>query len=72
MADKIVTTTITDLPCDNNFYISSEGEIVFSYQPYEVASYAQGIIDIPFYPYELVSYMTPYAINFFGLTDLGE
>ena len=72
MADKIGTTTITDLPCDNNFYISSEGEIVFSYQPYEVASYAQGIIDIPFYPYELVSYMTPYAINFFGLTDLGE
>ena len=52
------------------FFISSEGEIVFSYQPYEVASYAQGIVNIPFYPYELADYMTPYAISFFGLTDL--
>ena len=70
MMDKIGPTTITDIPADNNFFISSEGEIVFSYQPYEVASYAQGIVNIPFYPYELADYMTPYAISFFGLTDL--
>lgn len=63
-------TEIASLPANNNFYISSEEEIVFSYQPYEVASYAQGFINIAFYPYELVSYMTPQAIAMFKLSDL--
>lgn len=72
MSDIIGATTVTDLPENGNFYISSEGEIVFSYQPYEIASYAQGTIDIPFYPYELVDDMTPYALDLFNLQDLGE
>lgn len=63
-------TEITALPANGNFYISADQEIVFSYQPYEVAPYAQGFIDIPFYPYELVSYMTPQAILMFKLSDL--
>lgn len=63
-------TEIASLPANNNFYISSDEEIVFSYQPYEVASYAQGFINIAFYPYELVSYMTPQAIAMFNLSDL--
>lgn len=64
--------SIDGLPSNGNFYMSSEGEIVFSYQPYEVASFAQGTIDVPFYPYELVEYMTPQAIALFHLEDLEE
>lgn len=63
-------TEVTGLPANSNFYISADQEIVFSYQPYEVASYAQGFIDVAFYPYELVSYMTPQAILMFKLSDL--
>lgn len=48
------------------------GEIVFVYQPYEVASYAQGKIRVSFYPYELVDYMTPFAVNYFKLSDIGR
>lgn len=70
MSDRIGTTQVTDLPGGGNFYISSEGEIVFSYQPYEIASYAQGTIDIPFYPYELVGFMTPLGISLFHLEDI--
>ena len=72
MAATIGETSVTDLPADGNFFISSEGEIVFSYQPYEIASYAQGTIDVPFYPYELVDYMTPYAIDLFSLRDFND
>ena len=63
-------TEVTALPANGNFYISADQEIVFSYQPYEAASYAQGFIDIAFYPYELVGYMTPQAISMFKLSDL--
>lgn len=69
MSDNIGATTITELPENGNFFLSSEYEIVFSYQPYEVASYAQGLIEIPFDAYELLDEMTPYAINYFGLQD---
>lgn len=72
MSDRIGPTNIDALPGEGNFYISSEDEIVFSYQPYEVASYAQGTIDIAFYPYELVEYMTPAGIHMFHLEDLVE
>lgn len=65
-------TEISDLPANGNFYISADREIVFSYQPYEVASYAQGFINIAFYPYELVGYMTPQAISMFKLSDLNS
>lgn len=69
MSDNIGATTITELPENGNFFLSSEDEIVFSYQPYEVASYAQGFIEIPFYAYELFDEMTPYAIDYFGLQN---
>lgn len=72
MSDNIGATTITELPAGGNFFLSSEDEIVFCYQPYEVASYAQGIINIPLYPYELAEYMTPYGIALFQLQDLNE
>lgn len=72
ISDQIGSTSVSALPADNNFYISSEGEIVFSYQPYEIGSYAQGTIDIPFYPYELVDYMTPEGIAVFHLEDLND
>lgn len=61
---------ITALPENGNFYLSSEGEIVFSYQPMDVAPHALGIIQVSFYPYELAQYMTPFAIRLFGLQDL--
>lgn len=61
---------ITALPSNNNYYLSSEGQIVFSYAPIEVGPHSLGTVDIPFYPTELVSYMTPEAIQLFGLTDI--
>lgn len=72
MSDIIGATSVSSLPAEGNFYISSEGEIVFSYQPYEIASFSQGTVDIPFFPYELVDYMTPEAIALFHLEDLNE
>lgn len=60
------------LPDSGNFFISPEGEIVFAYQPYEIASFAEGNVNISFYPYELVDYMTPEAISFFRLNDLND
>ena len=63
-------TEITALPANGNFYLSPAGEIVFAYQPYEVASYAQGFINIAFYPYELINYLTPSAVSYFGLSDI--
>lgn len=70
MRDVIGTTHVNALPDNGNFYISSEGEIVFSYQPYEIASYAQGTIDVPFFPYELSDLMTDYAVSLFNLEDM--
>ena len=63
-------TDVTALP--STFYISAAGEIMFVYQPYEIASFAQGIISIPFYPYELVDYMTAEGIDLFNLVDLND
>ena len=65
-------TEVEGLPHNGNFFISPTGEIVFTYQPYEIASYAQGFINIAFYPYELISYMTPFGIQFFRLNDLAD
>jgi hypothetical protein len=70
MSDIIGVTSISELPADGNFFISSEGEIVFSYQPYEVASFAQGTINVPFYAYELIDYMSDEGISLFNLEDL--
>ncbi|MDE6702366.1 MAG: RsiV family protein [Muribaculaceae bacterium] len=63
-------TEVNGLPSNSNFFISPAGEIVFAYQPYEIASYAQGFINVAFFPYELINYMTQEAIIFFGLTDI--
>lgn len=62
-------TGITELPSHDNFMLSPSGEIVFVYQPYEAASFAQGAIKVSFYPYELVDYMTPFGKKYFRLAD---
>ncbi len=67
MVNSIGPTSITGLPGGDNFYISSEGSIVFAYQPYEVASYAQGEIRIPFYPYQLSDYLSEEGLSVFNL-----
>lgn len=67
LKSSIGPTEISDLPSQDNYYVSPDGEIVFVYQPYEVASYAQGAIAIPFYPYQLSEYMTPEGLKFFNL-----
>lgn len=64
---QIGPTNITSLPSADNFYISLDDEIVFVYQPYEVASFAQGMIYVPFYPYDLAEFMTPRGLAFFDL-----
>lgn len=69
LASQLGQTNITSLPEGGDFYVSLEDEIVFVYQPYEVASYAQGMIYVPFYPYELSEYLTPRGLKFFGLND---
>lgn len=63
MKDTIGKTDITALPADNNYYLTPDGTIVFAYQPYEVASYAQGEIQIPIPAYILSQYLTPAAQN---------
>ncbi|MDE6043381.1 MAG: RsiV family protein [Muribaculaceae bacterium] len=73
-ADAIETligpTTVSELPAGNNFKITPGGEIEFVYQPYEVASYAQGTIRVPFYPYELATFMTPFGRQYFNISDI--
>ena len=61
---------ITSLPENDNFYLSSEGEIVFSYQPMEVGPHSLGNVQVAFLPAELVNYMTAPAVKMFGLSDL--
>lgn len=58
MESTIGSTDISTLPADGNFYITAAQEIVFAYQPYEVASYAQGEIQIPMAAYMLSQYLT--------------
>ena len=67
--DYFGPTDIDSLPANGNFYISADNEIVFAYQPYEVASYAQGYINIAFYPYELAKHMNKFGLCLFGLNN---
>lgn len=69
MSDIIGPTEVSGLPSFDNFFISSEGQIVFAYQPYEISDYAHGFINVPFEPYELVDYMTPLGVSIFNLGD---
>lgn len=61
MVSVIGKTDITALPANDNFCITSDNNIVFAYQPYEVASYAQGVIEIPLPAYMLANYLTEYG-----------
>lgn len=58
---------ITELPASKTFFLSSEGEIVFSYAPMEVGPHVLGNVQIPFYPYELEELMTSEAKALFHL-----
>ena len=62
--------SITETPRDDSFYLSSEDEIVFHYDPMEVGPHSLGDVEIAFYPAELVHQMTPAAIKLFGLEDI--
>lgn len=64
MAGTIGRTDISELPADNNYFINADGDIVFAYQPYEVASYAQGEIQIPIPAYTISDYLTLFGSNF--------
>lgn len=59
MRSYIGSTNITALPSGGNYYINTAGDLVFVYQPYEVASYAQGVINIDIEPYIISDYLTP-------------
>lgn len=61
MAPTIGKTDISDLPSGGNFFISEDNDIIFAYQPYEVASYAQGEIQIPLPAYVISNYLTEYG-----------
>ncbi len=62
-------TSIDALPTQENFIITPEGTILFAYQPYEAASYAQGEIRVPFYPYQLSELMTAEGLRLFHLGE---
>ena len=61
------------LPLPGDFYI--EGSVLHVvYQVYEIASYAQGMIDAPIYPYllkpeEMKRLYTPYALELLDYSD---
>ena len=64
------------LPLPRDFHIDDQ---VFHavYQVYEIASYAQGMIDAPIYPYllkpeEIKRLFTPYGLEILDLTNLTE
>lgn len=61
MTGSIGSTTIETLPADNNFTVEPDGDVVFVYQPYEVASFAQGIINVPVPAYTVDSLLTDYG-----------
>lgn len=66
LKDQLGPTSIETLPANGAFIIDLDGSIHFIYQPYEVASYAQGEIHVPFYPYELQDHFTPTGKAIFG------
>ncbi len=51
-----------------NFKVSGN-DVVFVYQPYEVAPYSTGVVEVPVSQYDLYRFMTPAAQNALGLTD---
>lgn len=59
MRATIGPTDIKAVPAGGNFYLTPDGTIVFAYPPYEVASYAQGEIQIPVQGYLLAEYLSP-------------
>lgn len=61
MAGSLGVTSITSLPADSNFTVSPRGDLVFVYQPYEVASYVQGLISVPIPAYSISDYLTDYG-----------
>jgi len=61
------------LPLPGDFYIQDQVLHVV-YQVYEIASYAQGMIDAPIYPYmlkpeEMKRLFTPYGLELIGYSD---
>ena len=61
------------LPLPRDFYIEGSALHVV-YQVYEIASYAQGMIDAPIYPYmlkpeEIKQLYTPYGLELLDLTE---
>lgn len=61
MSAMLGPTEISRLPQNGNFYITTDDVLVFVYQPYEVASYAQGEIAIPIEPYAVEKLLSPYG-----------
>ncbi len=64
---QIGKTDISSLPANDNYYIALDGTIVFVYEPYEAASFSQGELAIPFYPYQLREFMTAEGLALFNL-----
>ncbi len=70
MSDVIGPTSVESLPEGGNFFISSEGQLVFAYQPSEIGSSAQGFINVAFEFPELYKLLSQKGISLFGLEDL--
>lgn len=61
MSGYIGPNWIQSLPENDNFTITANGDLVLVYQPYEAASFSQGIIEIPIEPYTIESMLSDYG-----------
>lgn len=61
MTGSLGQTSIETLPAGRDFIVTPSGDIVFVYQPYEVASFAQGIINVPVAAYTVDNLLTDYG-----------
>lgn len=55
-----------DVPLSQSVYVS-QGAIVFHYNPYEIAPYSSGSIDVEVQPYAVSHLLTPLALKYFDL-----
>lgn len=67
MESAIGPTELSALPSGDTFCFGNNYDIIFVYQPYEIASYAQGTIRLSLPTYDLSQYMTPYGKKLFNL-----
>lgn len=70
MPDKLAEAGFfgNDIPLAKKFYVA-DGYMVFHYNPYEIAPYSVGMIDVEVSPYVVRELLTPMAKSYFDIND---